>query len=208
MLRVALTGGIGTGKSYVRSRFELRGIPTIDADAVARDVVAPGSVALDRIRERFGGGVLLADGTLDRRTLAAIVFSDAAGRAALEAIVHPAVRAAIDAWLAAAAARGTTVAVADIPLLFETGREAAFDLVVVAACDAGEQLRRVVRRDGLSIEAARARVAAQWPIAEKARRAHYVIRTDGTFAETDRLTDEVIAELRAIARDRGAPGRG
>lgn len=200
MLRVGLTGGIGTGKSYVRSRFEARGIPTIDADVVAREVVAPGTPALARIRERFGPRVLREDGSLDRPALAALVFSDADARLALEAIVHPAVRAVMDAWLAAEQARGTEVAVADIPLLFETGRAERFDVVVVAACDPEEQIRRVVRRDGASMEAARARLAAQWPIGEKVRRAHYVIRTDGTFADTDRLADEVIAELRARAR--------
>lgn len=200
MLRVGLTGGIGTGKSYVRSRFEARGIPTIDADVVAREVVAPGTLALVRIRERFGADVLRADGTLDRPALAALVFADADARTTLEAIVHPAVRAVMDAWLAAEQARGTEVAVADIPLLFETGRAEHFDVVVVTACEPEEQVRRVVRRDGASVEAARARLAAQWPIGEKVRRAHYVIRTDGTFAETDRLVDEVIAELRAQAR--------
>jgi dephospho-CoA kinase len=199
MLRVALTGGIATGKSYVRARFEMRGLPTIDADAVARAVVAPGTEALARIRDRFGDEVTTADGALDRKALAAIVFGDAAQRLALEAIVHPAVRAAIDGWMDAEAARGTPVAVADIPLLFETGRAARFDIVVVAACDAEEQVRRVMRRDGATAEEARARLAAQWPIDRKVRLAHYVIRTDGPFAETDRLTDEVVSALRRTA---------
>lgn len=200
MLRVGLTGGIGTGKSYVRSRFEVRGIPTIDADEVARAVVAPGTPALARIRERFGPGVVHADGTLDRPALAAIVFADAEQRQALEAIVHPAVRSVMDAWLATEQARGAEVVVADIPLLFETGRAADFDVVVVAACEPEEQLRRVMRRDKTTADQAQARLAAQWPIGEKVRRAHFVIRTDGTFAETDRLTDEVIAVLRERAR--------
>lgn len=207
MLRVGLTGGIGTGKSYVRSRFDLRGVPTIDADAIAREVVAPGTPALARITTRFGAGVLLADGSLDRKALAAVVFADEGARRDLEAIVHPAVRAAIDAWIDAERARGTAVAVADIPLLYETGRDADFDVIVVAACGPEEQVRRVVRRDGVDAAQAKARLAAQWPIEEKARRAHFVIRTDGSFAETDRLADEVIGELRArAARQARAPG--
>lgn len=200
MLRVALTGGIGTGKSYVRARFALRGLPTIDADAVARDVVAPGTPGLARVVDRFGAGVLRPDGSLDRPALAAIVFADVRAREALEAIVHPAVRRVVDEWLAAERACGTGIAVADIPLLFETGRDADFDVVVVAACAPEEQVRRVMRRDGASEAAARARLAAQWPIEEKSRRADYVIRTDGAFAETDRLVDEVIAALRDRAR--------
>lgn len=202
MLRVALTGGIATGKSYVRGRFEMRGLPTIDADALARAVVAPGSTALALVRERFGEGVIAPDGSLDRKALAAIVFQDEDRRRALEAIVHPAVGGAIDEWLSAEAQRGTAVAVADIPLLFETGRDAQFDVIVVAACEPDEQVRRVMRRDGATRREAEARLAAQWPIAEKVRRAHYVIRTDGPFALTDRLADEVVAALRRMAEER------
>lgn len=200
MLRVALTGGIGTGKSYVRSRFELRGVPTADADVLAREVVAPGTAALAQVVRRFGTGVLRDDGSLDRKALGQVVFSDGQARRDLEAIVHPAVYAALGEWLHEQAAAGAAVAVADIPLLFETGHEDDFDVVVVVACAPEEQVRRVIRRDGITAREARARLAAQWPIEEKVRRAHYVIRTDGAFAETDRLADEVIAALRESAQ--------
>jgi dephospho-CoA kinase len=199
MLEVGLTGGIGTGKSYVRGRFEARGIPTIDADVLAREVIAPGLPGAEAVRARFGPDVMQADGSIDRRALGALVFSDAAARADLERIVHPAVYAAIGAWFAGRLAAGDSLAVADIPLLFETGRSGDFDVVVVAACAPAEQVRRVVRRDGITEAEASARIAAQWPIDEKVRRAHLVIRTDGSFAETDRLVDEVVLELRRMA---------
>lgn len=187
MLRVALTGGIGTGKSYVVRLLRGRAVPTVDADQLARAVVQPDQPACARLRERFGPGVFAADGTLDRARLGRLVFADATARAALEALVHPPVREAIDAWFRRCrASTGSRFAVADIPLLFETGRASAFDRVVVVACDPGIQVQRVTDRDGLPPAEVRQRVAAQIPIAEKVARAHAVIRTDGSFEETDR----------------------
>ncbi len=191
MLQAALTGGIATGKSYCLGRFEALGIPTVDADRLARLAVAPGSPGLAAAVERFGPSVLREDGTLDRGALATIIFADRAARADLEAIVHPEVYRRIREWFARRPP-ATPVAVADIPLLFETGHQHDFDRVIVCACSAGEQLRRLVARDGLREPDARARLAAQWPIGEKEKRAGYVIRTDGTFAETD-------AQIRAVA---------
>lgn len=190
MLRAALTGGIATGKSRCLARFAALGVPVIDADQLARDAVARGSAGLQAVTARFGPGVLSPDGTLDRVALGAIVFADAAARADLEAIIHPEVYRRINVWLANQPP-GTRLAIADIPLLFETGHEHEFDVVIVAACEPAEQMRRLMARDGLAIDAARARLAAQWPIAEKVERADYVIRTDGGFAETDRQVDEV-----------------
>ena len=187
MLRVALTGGIGTGKSYVVRLLRSRSVPTVDADQLARAVVQPDQPACARLRDRFGPGVFAADGTLDRARLGRLVFADATARAALEALVHPPVREAIDAWFRRCrASTGSRFAVADIPLLFETGRASAFDRVVVVACDPGIQLQRVTDRDGLPPAEVRQRLAAQIPIAEKVARAHAVIRTDGSFEETDR----------------------
>lgn len=196
LLRVALTGGIATGKSYCLARLRQMQIPAIDADVLARDAVAAGSPGLAAVAARFGTGVLLADGSLDRAALGAIVFNDRAARADLEAIIHPDVYRRINEWFANQP-RGTRVAVADIPLLFETGHEHDFDRVIVTACDPEEQLRRLMKRDGLTYEAARARLAAQWPVDEKASRAHYVIRTDGSFEETDRQVDAVAQSLLA-----------
>ena len=183
LLRVALTGGIATGKSHCLEAFKARGIPAVDADHLAREAVAPGSPGLAAVVRRFGPSVVAADGSLDRAALAAIVFSDGAARADLEAIVHPEVYRRIREWFVNLP-HATRVAIADIPLLFETGHEHDFDRVVVVACTPEEQIRRLVRRDGLPLEAAHARLAAQWPIAEKVARGDYVIRTDGTFEDT------------------------
>ena len=197
-LRVALTGGIATGKSYVRSRFEAVGVPTSDADTFARAVVAPGTAGLADVVRMFGPLVLDATGALDRKKLGAIVFSDADRRRVLEEIIHPAVRRATDAWYAHLEP-STPFAISDIPLLYETGRDVDFDKVIVTACDPATQLRRVMERDRLTETEARQRIAAQLPIEEKMRRADYVIRTDGTFAETDRQVRQVFAALQSFA---------
>jgi dephospho-CoA kinase len=193
MRKVALTGGIATGKSWVRRRFAHHGVPTIDADALAHAVIAPGTPGAALILQRFGAGVRSPDGGIDRKALGAIVFADPDARRDLEAIVHPAVYDAIHAWYAALPP--APFAVADIPLLYETGREVDFDVVVVAACEPDEQLRRVLERDGLPLDAARQRIAAQLPIVEKARRADHVIRTDGSHEATDVQVDALVAAL-------------
>ena len=194
MTRAALTGGIATGKSYCLGRFSALGVPVIDADVLAREAVAPGSAGLRAVVERFGAHLVQPDGTLDRPALGAIVFSDGGARTALEAIIHPEVRRRIREWFAQLP-RGIPVAIADIPLLFETGQEHDFDRVIVAACEPGEQLRRVMARDRLSAEEARKRLAAQWPIEEKVARAHFVVHTDGTHEETDAQISNVYAAL-------------
>jgi dephospho-CoA kinase len=197
MLRAALTGGIATGKSFCLDRFAELGAATIDADAQAREAVAPGTPGLAAIVSRFGAGVLRPDGSLDRPALARIIFNDRAARADLEAIVHPEVYRRISEWFANLPL-GTRVAIADIPLLFETGHEHEFERVIVAACDPDEQVRRVMARDGLTLGDARARVAAQWPIDEKARRADFVIRTDASHAESAARVREVFQRLARI----------
>lgn len=196
MLRIALTGGIATGKSYCLHRFERLGAAVIDADALARDAVAPGSAGLQAVAARFGPGVLLADGSLDRKGLGRIVFADVKARSVLESIIHPEVYRRIRGWLANLPAQ-TRLALADIPLVFETGQEHEFDRVIVAACSPEEQVRRIVVRDGLSDADARARVAAQWPIEEKIARAWRVIWTDRGFDETDRQVEDIYRELTA-----------
>jgi dephospho-CoA kinase len=199
MLRIALTGGIATGKTYVARRFADAGVPVVDADVLARAVVAPGTPGLAAVRARFGDAVLLPDGTLDRERLGAIVFRDAAARRDLEAIIHPAVRAAINRFFDDLP-RETPFAVADIPLLFEAGRQGDFDGVVVAACSPALQMTRLIERDGLTREEAERRLAAQRPIDEKVRLADFVIRTDGDFARTDAHVAQLVATLRERAR--------
>jgi dephospho-CoA kinase len=198
VLQVALTGGIATGKSHCLGRFAARRVPTVDADRLARIAVAPGSPGLAKVIERFGSGVLSEDGSLDRPALASIVFADRSARADLEAIIHPDVYRRIRDWLARLPP-STAVAIADIPLLFETGHEHDFDKVIVVACSVREQMRRLVVRNGLTDAAARARLDAQWPIDEKVKRADFVIRTDGTFDETDAEIARVHDALLAVA---------
>jgi dephospho-CoA kinase len=202
MIRIALTGGIATGKSYCAARLASKGVPVIDADQLAREVVRPGTPGLAAITKRFGTGVLRADGALDRERLAATIFSDEAGRRDLERIVHPAVYEAIQGWLRRAEVAGAPLAVADIPLLYETGHDRDFDRVIVAACTPETQLARLIARNGLSDEDARQRIAAQMPIQEKVKRADHVIRTDGTFEDTDRQVDDVLNHLAASAHAR------
>jgi dephospho-CoA kinase len=199
MIRIALTGGIATGKSYCAARLASKGVPVIDADQLAREVVRPGTPGLAAITKRFGTGVLRADGALDRERLAATIFSDEAGRRDLERIVHPAVYEAIQGWLRRAEIAGAPLAVADIPLLYETGHDRDFDRVIVAACRPETQRARLMARNGLSDEEARQRIAAQMPIEEKVKRADHVIRTDGTFEDTDRQVDDVLDNLAASA---------
>jgi dephospho-CoA kinase len=196
MLRVGLTGGIATGKSYCLARFAALGVPVVDADLLARDAVAPGSRALADVATRFGASILLPDGSLDRAALGRIVFTDRAARTDLEAIVHPEVYRRIGEWFAARPP-ATRLAIADIPLLYETGHDHDFERVIVAACDPQQQLRRLMQRDSLSEAEARARLNAQWPIEEKVARADYVIRTDGTVADTDSQVRTVFEMLNA-----------
>jgi len=195
--RVALTGGIASGKSHCLRVFAALGVPTIDADVVARDVVEPGTAGLAAIIARFGPAVLDEHGRLDRAALGRVVFGDPAERRALEAIVHPAVYQAITDWFDSEKSRRVAFyenrkkrpdgffAIADIPLLFETGHERDFDKVVVAACRDDQQLARLMARDGLDEADARQRLAAQLPLADKAARADYVIDTSGTVEDTD-----------------------
>jgi len=197
MLRVGLTGGIATGKSYCLDRFARLGAKTIDADVLARDAVAAGSPGLDAVIMRFGREVVGPDGQLDRPALGRIVFDDAEARRDLEAIVHPVVHAGISRWLASLS-DGKTIAIADIPLLFETDRDRDFDAVIVIACTADRQLARL-RERRLSTDEAHRRIAAQMPLEEKTRRADYVIDTSGTFADTDTQIDQVWTTLTARA---------
>ena len=194
MLKIALTGGIATGKSYVLEQFRRRGVPCLDADELAHGVTAAGTEATAAIAARFGTEILAADGAVDRRKLGPIVFADPAARRELEAIVHPAVHRAVAAGIRGFELLGDSLAIVDVPLLFETGGEKNFDRVVVTACTVERQLARLLDR-GLTEEAARQRLAAQWPTEKKVSRADFVVTTDGTFEETDRQVDDIYRAL-------------
>jgi dephospho-CoA kinase len=195
MLRVALTGGIATGKSYVLDRLRRRGVPCLDADALVHGIEAAGTESTKEIAARFGPDVIAADGSVDRRKLGSIVFADESARRDLEAIVHPAVYRAIAAGLRAfELTEKPVLAVVDVPLLFESGHALNFDKVIATVCPIEMQMARLLER-GVSELEARQRLAAQLPSAEKAARADFVVRTDGSFADTDRQVDEVLRVL-------------
>lgn len=179
MLVIGLTGNIGAGKSAVAAAFGALGAEVVDADAIAREVVAPGSPALTAIVERFGAHLLDRQGGLDRARLAAEVFEDGGARAALEAILHPAIAEASRRRLAALAAEGCEIAVYEAALLVETGRYREMDLLVVVMAPDEDRLARLIARDGLEEEQIRQRFAAQLPQQKKAALADFVIDNAG-----------------------------
>lgn len=194
-MRIGLTGGIASGKSTVARKLEQLGAVTIDADVLARDVVALGTEGLKAVVARFGDSVLAADGSLDRRALVRIIFADPQTRADLNAIIHPLVRErAIE--LEAAAPAGSVV-VHVIPLLVETGQQDKFDAVVVVDTTVEEQLRRLTRRDGLTRAEAEQRVAAQASREERLGAATHVIDSSGPVRETMRQVGELWRSLSA-----------
>lgn len=195
---MALTGGIATGKSHVRASFERQGVPTLDADILARQAVARGSPGLQAVVARFGPEYLDSEGALNRRAMADLVFRDSGARRDLENIIHPEVRRATDDWFRSLDPVAHPFAVADIPLLFETGGERGYEAVVVTTCSPETQIRRVMMRDALSEAEARERIAAQLPLGEKVRRADFVISTEGSHERTDSQVTAVIEELRRL----------
>ena len=205
-LLVGLTGSIATGKSTVSRMFAHLGARVLDADLLAREVVMPGQPAYLKIVEEFGQGVVQDDGTLDRKALGAIVFAEPARRKRLEEITHPAIAARqqrILSVLDEEAFEG--IVIWDVALLFETGGVAKMDRVVVVATDPETELARLMARDGMAEADARARMASQMPVAEKAKRAHYVIDNSGHRTQTEgqvkvvyeALLGELAARLRA-----------
>ncbi|PFG16951.1 dephospho-CoA kinase [Propionicimonas paludicola] len=181
VLHLGLTGGIASGKSTVAQRLVEHGALLIDADLLAREVVAPGTPGLAAVAARFGAGVLAADGSLDRPALGRVVFADPDARRDLEQIIHPAVRARA-AELLASAPDGSVV-VQMIPLLVETGQADTFDLVVVVDVPAQLQVQRLMARDGLSEAEAEARLAAQADRTQRLAAADAVIDNTGHPAE-------------------------
>lgn len=191
MIRVALTGSIGMGKSTVAEMFERAGIPVFDADAVVRQLQGPGGALVERIGARFPGTV--EGSVLDREKLAQAVLTNADEIAALEAIVHPAVREAREDFIKQ---NGTAPAlVFEIPLLFETGGEAEFDKVIVVSAPAAVQRARVLGREGMSEAKFDAILARQMPDADKRLRADFVIDTGTDLSTTERQLRDILTCL-------------
>ena len=191
MLRIGLTGGIGSGKSTVSALLAAHGAVIVDADRIAREVVEPGTPGLERIIEAFGDGVLEADGSLDRAALAAVVFADPDARRQLDGIVHPLVRAR--AREMAAAAPPDAVVVHDVPLLVETGQASSYDLVLVVEADPATRVSRLVQR-GLTAEDARARIEAQASDDQRRAVADVVLHNGGTPEQLAEQVDRFWAE--------------
>jgi dephospho-CoA kinase len=207
MQRVGLTGGIGSGKSEVARLLASHGAVLVDADLLAREVVAPGSEGLAAVVEAFGPDVLTPDGALDRAAVAARVFADPAARVRLEAIVHPRVRAlAARREAEAVAVDPDAVVVHDVPLLVETGQQHAYDVVLVVDVPVDLQVARLVQGRGMSAEEARARIAAQATREQRLAAADVVVDNSGTLDALARRVSDLWAQgLRSPRPDHG-PG--
>lgn len=190
-----LTGGIASGKSVVAARLRDRGVPVIDADKLAREAVLPGTDALKAIVSTFGPEVLLGDGSLDRKKLGAIVFADETKRKALNAIVHPAVSMLTFARSKELRDEGEALVAYEAALIVENGVADAFRPLVVVSAPDDVQITRMMARDGITEDEAKARLRAQMPLAEKIAKADYVIENTGSMADVERRTDEVLATL-------------
>ncbi|MBX9390236.1 dephospho-CoA kinase [Streptomonospora nanhaiensis] len=197
MLRVGLTGGIGSGKSAVARRLAEHGAVVVDADQIAREVVEPGTPGLAEVVAEFGEEVLTPEGRLDRPRLGEIVFSDSARLARLNAIVHPRVAARTEELMAAAPA--DAVVVYDVPLLVENDLGALYDVVVVVDLPEEEQVARVVANRGMPADQVRARIKAQATRERRRAAADVVIDNSGTPADLDRRVAELWADLSARA---------
>ena len=199
MLKVGLTGGIATGKSYVLSVLSELGCEVLDADLTAREVVEPGQPAFHEIITHFGREILAPDGRLDRVKLGAIVFNDATQREKLNSIVHPKVYEAQAHWLARVEADNpNAIAIIDAALLIETGSYRRFDKLIVIHCAPQIQLERLMARNHLSFEEAKARIDSQMPSAEKIKYADYSIDTTLGFEDTRRQIMLVFTQLKNI----------
>lgn len=195
---IALTGGIASGKSTIARRLASRGAVIVDADQIVRDVQAPGSPVLQRIAQTFGAEVLNADGSLDRAALGSRVFGDPERLAALNAIVHPAVRAESARRFSEAFAQDAdAVVVYDVPLLVEARVDDPWDVIVVAHAPAAERRRRLIELRGMDDRAAQERIDAQVSDEQRLAIADEVIRTGGSLAETEAQTDALWERISA-----------
>jgi dephospho-CoA kinase len=204
MLRIGLTGGIGSGKSAVVAMLRDLGVPVIEADDVSREVVRQGEPAWREIVETFSREILQENGEIDRVKLAALVFADPEKLARLNRIVHPRVLAALDRWLADRKREAAPIAVVEAPLLFESGYAGKLDRVVVVFCRREQQFERLIAR-GMSPEDAESRIAAQMPPEEKQRLAADRIDNSGSLEETRRQVALLVEKWKRLPQPGEAP---
>jgi dephospho-CoA kinase len=199
MISVALTGNVASGKSAVAGRWVELGVPVVSADELSREAMAPGGEGLRAVQEAFGDGVLAADGSLDRARLREIVFADDAARRSLERILHPLIWKLRDRWLQDRRAEGARLVVSEIPLLFETGHEGEFDVVVFVDASEETRLRRIVDHRPIGRDEAHRMMAAQMDPGSKRERSDHVMVNEGTLEELRARADRVLASIRERA---------
>ena len=204
MILMGLTGGIGMGKSTAARILAGKGIPIVDTDQLARDVVEPGCPALAKIVARFGPGMIASDGRLRREELARVIFADDTQRRALEEILHPRIRESWRARVADWRTEGRVLGVVVIPLLFETGAAPEFDRTVCTACSAGTQRQRLAERGWPATEIEQ-RIAAQWPTDRKMAQSHHVIWTEAGLDIHEAQWDLVLSGLLNPPPPHGTP---
>ncbi len=196
MLHVGLTGNIASGKTYAASQFAKLGASVIDADLVVHELLEPGTKTYGQIVDVFGDQILSRDGTIDRKKLARIVFPDAAKRQLLNSLTHPAVGAEISRRISEFDRSSPNgILIVDAALMVETGRYKMYSFLIVVTCPPSLQLSRLMNRDGLTQEEAKARMASQMPIEEKIRLANYVIDTSGTLEQTRNQVEAIYRDL-------------
>ena len=190
-----LTGNIGSGKSTVAAMLRKAGIPILDADRISREVTAPGGRAYDAVVQAFGGGIVRDDGSIDRKRLGKIVFSDPSLRARLEAITHPAIHEAMKEAVIGIEREGHRAVVVEATLIHESGRRGMFEAVIAVTCDRETAISRLAARDGMSRRQAEARLRAQMDAERKAGASEYVIDNSGTIGETRRQVERLARTL-------------
>lgn len=200
MLKIAITGGAGSGKSTVARLFGELGVAVLDADAAAKDAVAVGTPAYVELRRLFGAEFFTPDGELNRARVAQLVFTDPAARKRLNDIVHPRVARELQERLKGLEQQGADLVLVEVPLLYEAGLESAYDRVIVVYVDPEDQIRRLKDRDGRGSAEIEGILKAQWPLADKAARADLVVDNRGSLAETRKRVQEIWAELQKIGK--------
>ena len=204
MLKIAITGGAGSGKSTVARMFKELGAQVLDADQIARDAVAVGTPAWQELRRIFGEDFFHQNGTLNRSKLARRVFADPQARRRLDALIHPLVAQELQSQMADLERQGADLVLVEVPLLFETGREASFDLIIVVSVPEAGQVRRLRSRDHRGAEEIRGILQAQWPLAEKVAGADYVVDNSRELSYTQAQVQNLWEKLQKIRLTAGA----